>query len=148
MKNQVTPSMNIAPSLSPITSLDTHFPSSPITPSSHPHKRFNHVTIPYTLQSVSSPIQLNPWRSNHTSWYTNLTFTQMNSFTNHIIKPTIHLITQIHLYPCSQIYTYISPFTSNTHHHNPPWIHQKLTFPKHQRNKRSSSSLLNNSSLT
>ena len=39
------PSMNIALSLSPITSLDTHFPSSLITPPSHPHKKikpYNH----------------------------------------------------------------------------------------------------------
>jgi hypothetical protein len=31
--------VNIAISLSPITPLDTHLPSSPITPSSHPHKK-------------------------------------------------------------------------------------------------------------
>ena len=42
---QEIPSMNIALSLSPITSLDTHFPSSPITPPSHSHKKiqpYNH----------------------------------------------------------------------------------------------------------
>lgn len=42
---QEIPSMNIALSLSPITSLDTHFSSSPITPPSHSHKKiqpYNH----------------------------------------------------------------------------------------------------------
>lgn len=109
-----------------------------------------------TLQSMSSPLQLNPWRSNHTSWYTNLMFTQMNPFTNHIIitnHPSHHPSTpSSHSSPPTHITIIHHGFTKNFHFQNIKetkdphhyslitlhWLNQSWLLPTNQSKKSSS----------
>jgi hypothetical protein len=99
MKNQDIPSMNITISLSPITPLDTHLPSSPITPSSHSHKK---IQLFLTLYKVCH-YQYNLTHESQTIHHNN--------------KPSISF-TQIHLHPILILHT-------NTHN---PQAHSKEPF--------------------